>query len=201
MNQREVGTDTTDFNSALKRVLRQDPDVILIGEMRDPETVATALSAAETGHLVFSTLHTNDSVSTLTRLVNIGVEPFLVASAVNLAAAQRLVRKICRDCREPYAPTADERELFGADIPETFYRGRGCKNCRNTGYSGRLAIYELFPITAEIRGMVLQGVDADTIRKHAMDTGMGSLQASGLRKVRSGVTTLEEVLAVVADQE
>jgi len=129
------------------------------------------------------------------------VEPFLVASAVNLAAAQRLVRKICRDCREPYAPTADERELFGFDIPETFYRGRGCKNCRNTGYSGRLAIYELFPITAEIRGMVLQGVDADTIRKHAMDTGMGSLQASGLRKVRSGVTTLEEVLAVVADQE
>ena len=194
----EIGFD---FARSLRSILRQDPDIIMLGEIRDAETAQIAVRAALTGHLVFSTLHTNDSVSTLTRLVNIGVEPFLVASAVNLAAAQRLVRKICRDCREPYAPTADERELFGADIPETFYRGRGCKNCRNTGYSGRLAIYELFPITAEIRGMVLQGVDADTIRKHAMDTGMGSLQASGLRKVRSGVTTLEEVLAVVADQE
>jgi type IV pilus assembly protein PilB len=195
----EIGFD---FARSLRAILRQDPDIIMIGEIRDSETAQIAVRAALTGHLVFSTLHTNDSVSTLTRLINIGVEPFLVASAVNLAAAQRLVRKICKECKEAYEPTPDERELFAADkMPEVLYRGRGCKACRNTGYSGRLALYELFPVNADVRRMVLDGQDADRIGKYAVGAGMVTLRQSGLRKTLEGITTLEEIMAVVADQE
>jgi type IV pilus assembly protein PilB len=191
-----------DFSRSLRAILRQDPDIIMIGEIRDQETAQIAVKAALTGHLVLSTLHTNDAVSTLVRLVNIGVEPFLVASAVSIAAAQRLVRKICKDCKEPYTPSADELALFAPDPgPKVLYRGRGCESCRNVGYAGRMALYEVFPVTAEVRRMVIDGADGDTIQKYAKDSGMMGLKQSGFRHAARGHTSLEEVLAVVADQD
>ena len=195
----EIGFD---FARSLRAILRQDPDIIMVGEIRDQETAQIAVRAALTGHLVFSTLHANDAVSTVTRLINLGVEPFLVASAVNLAAAQRLVRKICPKCREAYEPTPDDRVVLAeVGCPETLYRGRGCARCRNTGFAGRVALFELLPVTAEIRGTVLSGGAGDLIQKQALGAGMITLRQSGLRKVAQGVTTVEEVLAVVADQE
>jgi type IV pilus assembly protein PilB len=195
----EIGFD---FARSLRAILRQDPDIIMIGEIRDVETAQIAVRAALTGHLVFSTLHTNDSVSSLLRLINIGVDPFLVATAVNLCAAQRLVRQICKECKEAYEPTPDEREVFPPDrVPEVLYRGHGCKACRNTGFAGRLAIYELFPVTSEVRRMVLDGQDMERIAKYAVGSGMVTLRESGLRKAAEGVSSLEEVMAVVADQD
>jgi type IV pilus assembly protein PilB len=195
----EIGFD---FARSLRAILRQDPDVIMIGEIRDHETAQIAVRAALTGHLVFSTLHANDAVSTVTRLINLGVEPFLVASAVNLAAAQRLVRKICPECRESYQPTPDERVVLAeAGSPDVLYRGRGCARCRNTGFSGRLALYEMLPITADIRAAILAGGTGDDIQKQAIAAGMIPLRKAGLRKVTQGITTADEVLAVVADQE
>ncbi len=195
----EIGFD---FARALRSILRQDPDIIMVGEIRDLETAQIAVRAALTGHLVFSTLHTNDAVSTLVRLVNIGMQPFLVASAVGLAAAQRLVRLICKECRDAYEPSPEERALFpSGQVPSPLYRGRGCKHCRSTGYSGRVALYEVFPITPAVRRMVVDGVDADRIYKEAVDAGMVTLRDSGLRKAAQGITTLEEVLAAVAAPE
>jgi type IV pilus assembly protein PilB len=195
----EIGFD---FARSLRAILRQDPDIIMIGEIRDVETAQIAVRAALTGHLVFSTLHTNDSVSSLLRLINIGVDPFLVASAVNLCAAQRLVRRICKECKEAYEPTPDEREAYPPDrSPDVLYRGRGCKACRNTGFAGRFAIYELFPVASEVRRMVLEGQDMDRIFKFAIGNGMVSLRECGLRKAAEGVTSLEEVMSVVADQD
>jgi type IV pilus assembly protein PilB len=195
----EIGFD---FSRSLRSILRQDPDIIMVGEIRDAETAQIAVRAALTGHLVLSTLHTNDAVSTLVRLVNIGVEPFLVASAVNVAAAQRLVRKICQHCKEMYRPNADEAALFApGSAPEFLHRGRGCKECRNIGYSGRMALYEVFWVNAQVRRMMIDGVDSDQIRKYALESGMVTLRDSGFRRVIQGQTTLEEVMAVVADQE
>jgi type IV pilus assembly protein PilB len=195
----EIGFD---FSRALRSILRQDPDIIMIGEIRDQETAQIAVKAALTGHLVLSTLHTNDAVSTLVRLINIGVEPFLVASAVNVAAAQRLVRRICKDCKESYRPTADELALFAPDPgPEALYRGRGCKNCRNVGYAGRMALYEVFSVDAEVRRMLIDGADGDKIQRYAVESGMVTLKQCGFRQAARGLTTLEEVLAVAADAE
>ena len=195
----EIGFD---FARSLRAILRQDPDIIMVGEIRDQETAQIAVRAALTGHLVFSTLHANDAVSTVTRLTNLGVEPFLVASAVNLAAAQRLVRKICPECKEAYDPTPDDRVVLAeVGCPDKLYRGRGCKRCRTTGFAGRVALYELLPITAEIRGTILTDGSGDLIQKQALQAGMITLRQSGLRKVTQGITTVEEVLAVVADQE
>ena len=195
----EIGFD---FARALRSILRQDPDIIMIGEIRDQETAQIAVKAALTGHLVLSTLHTNDAVSTLVRLINIGVEPFLVASAVNVAAAQRLVRRICKDCKESYRPTADELALFAPDPgPEVLYRGRGCKNCRNVGYAGRMALYEVFGVDAEVRRMLIDGADGDKIQRYAIESGMVTLKQCGFRQAARGLTTLEEVLAVAADGE
>jgi len=195
----EIGFD---FSRALRSILRQDPDIIMIGEIRDQETAQIAVKAALTGHLVLSTLHTNDAVSTLVRLINIGVEPFLVASAVNVAAAQRLVRRICKDCKESYRPTADELALFAPDPgPEALYRGRGCKTCRNVGYAGRMALYEVFSIDAEVRRMLIDGADGDKIQRYAVESGMVTLKQCGFRQAARGLTTLEEVLAVAADGE
>jgi type IV pilus assembly protein PilB len=190
------------FARSLRAILRQDPDIIMIGEIRDEETAQIAVRAALTGHLVLSTLHTNDSVATIMRLINIGVEPFLVASSVNVAAAQRLVRKICRNCKEAYQPTAEERELFAPEpAPEMLHRGRGCRMCRNIGYSGRTALYEVFPVTARVRRMVIDGADSDRIAQEAVTAGMITLRQAGLRRAMQGITTLEEVMAVVAGQE
>ena len=197
--KQEIGFD---FARSLRAILRQDPDIIMIGEIRDAETAQIAVRAALTGHLVFSTLHANDSVSTVTRLTNLGVEPFLVASAVNLAAAQRLVRKVCSECKEPYAPGPDERVVMAqVGCPDVLYRGRGCKRCRNTGFAGRVALFELLRITADIRGTILAENSGDRIQKQALEMGLITLRDSGLRKVAQGITTVEEVLAVVADQE
>ncbi|MET0849762.1 MAG: ATPase, T2SS/T4P/T4SS family [Candidatus Rokuibacteriota bacterium] len=191
-----------DFARALRSILRQDPDIIMVGEIRDSETAQIAVRAALTGHLVLSTLHTNDAVSTLVRLINIGVEPFLVATAVNVAAAQRLVRKVCKHCKEVYRPSPDEMAVFAPEpIPEVLYRGRGCKECRNVGYAGRMALYEIFWINAQVRRLVLDGADGDTIRKFALDNGMVTLRQAGLRQAVKGNTSLEEVMAVVADQD
>ena len=195
----EIGFD---FARALRSILRQDPDIIMIGEIRDQETAQIAVKAALTGHLVLSTLHTNDAVSTLVRLINIGVEPFLVASAVNVAAAQRLVRRICKDCKESYRPTADELALFAPDPgPEALYRGRGCKTCRNVGYAGRMALYEVFAVDAEVRRMLIDGADGDKIQRYAVESGMVTLKQCGFRQAARGLTTLEEVLAVATDGE
>src|SRR4029434_3461208 len=156
IQQVQVKTDIGfDFARSLRSILRQDPDIIMIGEIRDQETAQIAVRAALTGHLVLTTLHTNDAVSTVTRLINIGVEPFLVATAHTGAAPQRLVRKICVSCKEGYRPSAEEAALFGLEpVPEVLYRGRGCKACRNMGYSGRMALYEVFWINAPVRRMV-----------------------------------------------
>ena len=195
----EIGFD---FSRSLRSILRQDPDIIMVGEIRDPETAQIAVRAALTGHLVLSTLHTNDAISTLVRLINIGVDPFLVATAVNVAAAQRLVKCICRHCKEAYRPTSEEIAAFApGPAPELLYRGRGCKECRNIGYSGRIALFEVFGINVQIRRMVIDGVDPDTIRKVAADAGMITLKQAGFRRVAQGATTLEEVMAVVADQD
>jgi type IV pilus assembly protein PilB len=195
----EIGFD---FSRSLRSILRQDPDIIMVGEIRDSETAQIAVRAALTGHLVLSTVHTNDAVSTLVRLINIGVEPFLVATAVNVAAAQRLVKKICKRCKEAYRPGPEEIALFAPDpAPEMLYRGRGCKDCRNIGYAGRMALYEVFWINAQVRRMIIDGVDADQIRKYAGDSGMMSLREAGFRRVLRGETTLEEVMSVVADLE
>jgi len=191
-----------DFARSLRAILRQDPDVIMIGEIRDNETAQIAVRAALTGHLVFSTLHANDAVSTIVRLLNIGIEPFLVASALTLTAAQRLIRKICSHCKESYEPEPDDRVVLAeVGCPDVLYRGRGCKRCRNTGFAGRVALFEVLRITADVRAMVLSGSSADRIQELALKSGMIPLRLAGLRKVAQGVTTLEEVLAVVADQE
>jgi len=195
----EIGFD---FSRSLRSILRQDPDIIMVGEIRDPETAQIAVRAALTGHLVLSTLHTNDAISTLVRLVNIGVDPFLVATAVNVAAAQRLVKRVCRHCKEPYRPSPEEVAAFApGPAPEVLYRGRGCRDCRNIGYAGRIALYEVFEINAQVRRMIIEGRDGDTIRSYAADTGMITLRQAGFRRVAQGLTTLEEVMAVVADQD
>ena len=195
----EIGFD---FARSLRSILRQDPDIIMVGEIRDSETAQIAVRAALTGHLVLSTLHTNDAVSTLVRLINIGVEPFLVATAVSVAAAQRLVRRICKHCKEAARPSPEEVAFFAPDpCPELLHRGRGCKECRNIGYAGRMALYEVFSVNAAVRRLILEGADGDVIRKHAAEQGMLSLRSAGLRQVVQGHTTIEEVMAIVADQE
>ena len=195
----EIGLD---FARSLRSILRQDPDIIMLGEIRDQETAEIAVKAALTGHLVLSTLHTNDAVSTLVRLINIGVEPFLVASAVNVVAAQRLVRRICKNCKESYRPTADELALFAPDPgPEFLYRGRGCKTCRNVGYAGRMALYEVFAVGPEVRRMLIDGADGDKVQRYAIESGMITLRQCGFRQAARGLTTLDEVLAVATDAD
>ena len=186
------------FASTLRSFLRQDPNIVLVGEIRDFETAEVAIKAAMTGHLVLSTLHTNDAPSTINRLMNMGVEPFLVATSVHCVVAQRLVRRICTRCKEPVDshPAAlmnvgfTEAEAGGLQL----YRGRGCDNCSNTGYKGRVGLYEVMSIGDEIREMILSGASAYEIRQKALQLGMVSLRGSGLQKIRDGVTSAEEVM-------
>jgi type IV pilus assembly protein PilB len=185
------------FAAALRSFLRQDPNIILVGEIRDFETAEIAVKAALTGHLVLSTLHTNDAPSTVNRLMNMGIEPFLVASSLNLVCAQRLVRRVCRNCAEPHPlpPTALMQAGFSADEAETVVprKGKGCDTCNQTGYKGRVGLYEVMEVTEDLRELVLVGASALELRRKAMDEGMLSLRQSGLRKVKEGVTTLDEV--------
>jgi type IV pilus assembly protein PilB len=192
-----------DFAQVLRSILRQDPDIIMVGEIRDGETAQMALRAALTGHLLFSTLHTNDAVSTIVRLINIGLEPHLVGAALVLAAAQRLVRKLCLSCKEPYAPTPAEQALFDflPAPPTTLYRGAGCDACHNTGYKGRIAVYELFPITPQVRQMINDRADLAVLRQQAAEAGLDSLRRSGLRKAVEHITSVEEVLATCIAEE
>ena len=190
------------FASALRSILRSDPDIVLIGEIRDRETAQIAIEAALTGHLVLSTLHTNDAPSALTRLVEMGIEPFLVASSLDAVLAQRLARKLCDRCKELYAPTAEELKAArfefdpGEELPKLF-RPAGCTACSHTGYKGRLAIHEVMTVTEDIERLVAEHASAEEIGKVARAQGMTLLRQDGMDKVREGITSIEEILRVV----
>jgi type IV pilus assembly protein PilB len=191
------------FAATLRSFLRQDPNIILVGEIRDFETAEVAIKAAMTGHLVLSTLHTNDAPSTISRLMNMGVEPFLVATSVHMVVAQRLVRRICNYCKEPQdqPPAA----LVNAGFAEAeskrirLFKGRGCERCNNTGYKGRVGLYEVMEIDDELREMILAGGSAFELRQRALAKGMMGLRGSGLEKIRMGVTTIDEVVRETVD--
>jgi general secretion pathway protein E len=189
------------FGSALRSILRQDPDVIMIGELRDTETALIAVQSAITGHLVFSTLHTNDSVGAFTRLINLGVQPYMVGAALEGVLAQRLVRRICSECRERYRPDSETVALLAERPVGTIVleRGRGCSGCRQTGYRGRTGIFELLCLTDELRREFARDVSAVELRALVREAGMTSLRQDGWRKVQAGVTTVEEVLRVTQD--
>jgi type IV pilus assembly protein PilB len=188
------------FAAVLRSFLRQDPDVILVGETRDLETAQISIRAALTGHLVFTTLHTNDCPSTVARLVDMGVQPFLLSSALLLILAQRLGRKICKDCKEPFEGHEEDLVPYGW-VPQglgkvTFYKGKGCQTCNFTGMKGRVALYEVMVVTEELRNVILKGGQTSEIREIAQKEGMKTLRQAGLRKVLEGTTTIEEVLRV-----
>ena len=189
------------FATGLRHIVRQDPDVILIGEIRDLETAEIAIQAALTGHLVFSTLHTNDAPGAITRLQDMGVEPYLVASVLEGVLAQRLVRRVCQACRVPDAPNAADLEALGIEgaAGTKLWRGRGCEECRGTGYRGRTGIYELFPISEDARSLILRRAPTRDIRHQALEAGMVSLRLDGWRKACAGVTTVEEILRVTQE--
>jgi general secretion pathway protein E/type IV pilus assembly protein PilB len=192
------------FASALRAILRQAPNVIMIGEIRDLETANIAINASLTGHLVFSTLHTNDAPSAVTRLIDIGVKPFLVASSTRCLMAQRLVRKVCRQCAAPCLPTEAEMRTLGMDAAHlqgaTFQKGKGCSNCTNTGYRGRFGIFEIFVIDDEARKLIYEKVSSSVLRARAREMGMRTLREDGVRKAQAGLTTPDEVIrATVGD--
>jgi type II secretory ATPase GspE/PulE/Tfp pilus assembly ATPase PilB-like protein len=189
------------FASGLRSIVRQDPDVIMVGEIRDLETAEISIHAALTGHLVFSTLHTNDAPGSITRLQDMGVEPYLLASVLSGVIAQRLVRRICQSCRVPHVP--DPADLLAIGVTDAsgaeLYRGQGCEACRKTGYKGRVGIYELFLISEEIRSLILRKATTSEIRRHAVETGMVSLREDGWAKAQAGQTTVEEILRVTQE--
>ena len=186
------------FAAALRSFLRQDPNIVLVGEVRDFETAEIAIKAALTGHLVLSTLHTNDAPSTISRLMNMGIEPFLVATSVNLIQAQRLIRRVCKDCKQEHQTPVEALIEVGFSAEEAksikTFKGKGCTTCNNTGYKGRIGLYEVMEITDELRELILIGASALELRKKAVDDGMITLRESGLYKIRAGVTTPEEVV-------
>ncbi len=187
---------TVDF--ALKALLRQDPDVIMLGEIRDHETAITAVQAALTGHLVLSTLHTNDAPASITRLVNIGLEPFLVGAAVNGVLAQRLLRRLCTHCKAMEKPSEDMAEflaMHSMDADE-MWTAKGCDKCRKTGFSGRVGIYELLVVDDQLRDMIARNPNVAEFRRTCIERGMQTLRSDGMRKVAQGTTTIQEVLRV-----
>ena len=189
------------FSKALRTLLRQDPDVIMVGEIRDEETARIAIQAALTGHLVFSTLHTNDACSAITRLINIGVEPYLIGAALNVVLAQRLVRRICTKCAEQYEPPRTIRkalERMGCEL-ETSYKGVGCRSCRNTGFRGRLGVHELLVVDDELRDAIVSDPTIGNVRRIARGGGMVTMAHDGFRKVREGITSIEEIFHLIGD--
>jgi type IV pilus assembly protein PilB len=204
INQVQVNKDVgLTFASVLRSLLRQDPDTVLVGEIRDYETAEIAIQAALTGHLVLSTLHTNDAPSTITRLVNMGIEPFLVTSALNTIVAQRLLRTVCSKCRVE-VPIPKEKFVELGFAPESAaqiktFKGKGCANCANTGYKGRVAIYEVFDFSPTLKEMVLRGETVPEIRKQAIKEGMKTLRMSALTKMAEGKTSLEEALSMTME--
>ncbi len=189
------------FANAMRAFLRQDPDIIMVGEIRDLETAETAVQASLTGHLVLSTLHTNDAPSAITRLVDMGVEPFLIASSIIGVLAQRLGRKICANCKEPYRPPMDALKRIGFPLENIdeiiFYRGRGCEQCRHTGYKGRLGLYELMLLNEEIQDLTVRRAPLSEVKAAGLANGMKTLKMDGFEKVKMGLTTVEEVMRVV----
>ncbi|MCG3148135.1 MAG: Type II secretion system protein E [Verrucomicrobiae bacterium] len=203
INQVQTNADINlTFAAALRSILRQAPNIIMIGEIRDLETANIAVQASLTGHLVFSTLHTNDAPSAVTRLIDMGVKPFLVASATRAIMAQRLIRRICPKCKEPYTPTEYEMKTLQLDPNEiaktTIYKGRGCADCGRTGYRGRCGIYELFFIDDEVRRLIYERVPANVLRARARELGMRTLREDGIRKIMSGTSTPEEIISITA---
>jgi general secretion pathway protein E/type IV pilus assembly protein PilB len=201
INQVQVNADINlTFAAALRSILRQAPNIIMIGEIRDLETANIAVQASLTGHLVFSTLHTNDAPSAVTRLIDMGVKPFLVASSVRAIMAQRLVRKVCPKCKEPYAPTQYEMDVLKLNAEElqkvTLFKGRGCGDCSRTGYRGRTGIYEIFVIDEEVRRLIYEKVPSNVLRARAREIGMKTLREDGVRKIMAGVSTPEEVISI-----
>jgi type II secretion system protein E len=190
------------FANGLRSILRHDPDVVLVGEIRDSETAEIAIQASLTGHLVFSTLHTNDAPSALTRLVDMGIEPYLVASSLEAVIAQRLVRVVCPECKEPLSASEAMplRRRFGDQLPPALYKGQGCHRCQGTGYRGRIGIFEMMLVTDEIRSLILENTSAPELRKVAARQGMKSLRDDGFRQLHRGRTTIQEVLRVTKDE-
>jgi type II secretory ATPase GspE/PulE/Tfp pilus assembly ATPase PilB-like protein len=189
------------FNAVLRSILRQDPDIILIGEIRDLETADIAIKMALTGHLVFSTLHTNDAVSSISRFVDIGIPPLLLSSSLNLVIAQRLVRRICPKCKTAYEPESELLEqlrITGAPKP-SFYRGMGCVNCNGSGFQGRTGLFEMLAVSKEIRKLILRNAPTIDIQETAVKEGMRTLRQSGIEKVLAGETTIDQVIAVSTD--
>lgn len=184
------------FASGLRSVLRQDPDIIMVGEIRDPETAAMAIQASLTGHLVLSTLHTNDAPTAATRLVDMGVEPFLLSSSLLAVIAQRLVRVLCPSCKEEHEPDMSELTLFTGNAPQKLWRAKGCEKCLGTGYKGQTGVFEFMHIDQEMKALLLKSADASTIRELAVSKGMTTLKEDGLKKAASGITSLEEVIRV-----
>ena len=190
------------FATALRSFLRQDPDILMVGEIRDGETAKIAVEAALTGHLVLSTLHTNDACGAISRLTEMGVEPFLVSSALVGVLAQRLARQICPNCKESYRPQPDALRKLGlnlyGDQEINFYRGRGCEHCKTTGYRGRSGIHEVLTITDRVRALILANASSSEIRQAAVEDGMQTMQHDAIQKVLQGYTSLEECLRVIA---
>ena len=186
------------FAQGVRTIVRHDPDIILVGEIRDRETAEVAIQSALTGHLVFSTVHTNDAAGTFTRLIDMGMEEYLVASTVRGVLAQRLVRKICPVCKEEQQPTGVELELIGeaAKVPTVFYHGKGCEKCNFIGYKGQTGLFELLINSEELEGLVMDRVPSSVIKKQAIKEGMITLRQDGLAKVKAGITTISEVLRV-----
>lgn len=213
INQIQVNEEADlTFSNGLRAIVRQDPDIIMVGEIRDQETAQIAVNAAMTGHLVLSTLHTNDSATTLPRLLDMGVQPFLVSSTINIAIAQRLVRKICEDCKKSKKIDAETEDLVHKELSDElineydldnqsteFYYGEGCSTCQDTGYDGRVGIYEVLDMTGEIKEMVMEQENADAIKQRAIENGMLPLIESGIEKVLEGETTIEELLRVIQE--
>lgn len=193
------------FAAALRSILRQDPDIVMIGETRDTETAQIAIQASLTGHLVLSTLHTNSAAATITRLIDMGVEPFLIASTLVAVIAQRLVRRLCDVCKQPYQPESTVIALAGISPEQVktlkFFRAVGCEECSQTGYRGRIAIFEIMEMSAQLSRMVVERADTDTLRRQARLDGMSLLIEDGIAKIDAGLTTLEEVLSEAAVHE
>ncbi|OUV37017.1 MAG: type II secretion system protein E, partial [Opitutia bacterium TMED102] len=206
INQVQVNTAVElTFGNALRAMLRQAPNVVMLGEIRDLETASIAINASLTGHLVFSTLHTNDAPSAVARLIDIGVKPFLIASATRCLMAQRLVRKICPQCAAPAEPDASELGALGLDINNIknpdFKAGKGCNKCNNTGYKGRFGLFEVYVMEDEGRKMIVKKVTSGALRDHARKVGMRTLREDGARKAVAGMTTAKEVMRVTVGDE
>jgi type IV pilus assembly protein PilB len=202
INQVQVRDDVgLTFAAALKAFLRQDPNIVMVGEIRDLETGSIAVKAALTGHLVFSTLHTNDAPATINRMIDMGIEPFLVASSTNLIMAQRLVRRICKNCKQPEAVPPEALVEIGLPEGTEVFHGKGCEKCNGSGYAGRQGLYEVMPITPALRELILDRASTSEIRKQAQKEGMLTLRQDGLVKVQKGITTIEEVLRETTVQD